>query len=72
MIPVIDISAWEIIKSFVIFGELLYLVFAFVVIKQVKVMLETLDLGLALLIKAVGYGHFLFACGIIIISLVIL
>jgi hypothetical protein len=72
MIPIIDISTWEIVKWFVVFAELIYLVFAFVIVKQVKVMLETLEIGFARPVKYVSYLHFLFALGIIILSVLIL
>ena len=72
MIPIIDISTWEIVKWFVVFGEVIYLIFAFVIVKQVKVMLETLAIGFAYPVRLVAYLHFLFALGIIILSVVIL
>ena len=72
MIPISDISTWEIIKWFLIFGELLYLAFAFVVIKQVRVMIETLDIGFSFPVRLISYLHFLFALGIIMLSVIIL
>jgi hypothetical protein len=72
MIPIIDISTWQIVKWFLVFGEVIYLVFAYVIVKQVRVMLETLDIGFSYPVRLVAYLHFLFALGIIILSVVIL
>lgn len=72
MIPIVDISIWQIIKWFVVFAEVLYLVFAFVIVKQVKVMLDTLDIGFSFPVRLISYSHFLFALGIIILSVIIL
>jgi hypothetical protein len=72
MIPILDISTWEIVKWFLVFGELVYLIFAFVIIKQVRVMIETLDIGFSYPVRLISYMHFLFALGIIMLSVIIL
>lgn len=70
--PIINIPTWEIVKWFLVFAELIYLVFAFVVVKQVRVMIETLEIGFSFPVRLISYLHFLFALGIIILSVVIL
>lgn len=71
-LPVIGISAWAIAKWFVVFAFALYLVFAFVVIKQVNLMTGTLELTFEKPIKLLAWMHFLFAVGVLIIALLIL
>ena len=68
----LNIDVWEIVKWFVVFGELLYLVFALVIVKQVRVMLETLEIGFGQPIRFLAFGHLVFALGVIIMSLVML
>jgi hypothetical protein len=72
VLSIMDISTWEIVKWFVVFGEVIYIIFAFVIVRQVKVMLETLDIGFAYPVRLISYLHFLFALGIIILSVIIL
>lgn len=49
------------IKVAAIFGLLVYSVFAFVIIRQVNLMTETLEIELEGLIKAAAIIHFIFA-----------
>lgn len=55
MIPLVDISLWSIAKVFIIFANFIYIVFAFVVIRQVKMMTDTLELGYDNLVKNLSY-----------------
>lgn len=50
----------------------IYLVFAFVVVKQVQLMTKTLELGLEGVIAVFAYLHLLFAFAIFVISLIML
>lgn len=50
----------------------IYAVFAFVVVRQVDLMTKTLQLGLESTIKVIAYLHFLFAVGLLLISIFIL
>ena len=61
MIPIINISLWSIAKAFMLFANLIYIVFAFVVVKQVKMMTDTLELGYEFYIKVLSYLHLAFA-----------
>jgi hypothetical protein len=67
-----DFSIWFIVKIFIIIALFLYLVFALVVIKQVQMMLSTIEAGLATPLKFLSYIHLLFAVVILIIAIVTL
>jgi len=69
---IFGISIWLVVKVFVLLALLMYIVFSLVVIRQIKLMLETVDMGLNLLIRFIGWAHFLFAVGIFVIALLIL
>lgn len=72
MIPLVGISVWLTVKIFILLFLGIYLVFALVVIRQIVLMSETLDMGLNLPIKFIGWAHFLFAVGIFVIAILIL
>lgn len=54
-------NVWGVAKVFVLLGLAIYLVFAGMVIKQVKLMKETIGLGLDQLVVTIAWGHFLLA-----------
>lgn len=72
MIPLTNISVWFAVKilSLILLG--MYLVFAWVIVKQVQVMTKTLKLGFELPIKIFSYFHLAFAVFVFITALVIL
>lgn len=72
MIPYTGISIWMVVKYFMVFGFLIYLVFALVVVKQSRLMLETLEIDFEKPILALVYLHLLFAVGVLLLSLIIL
>lgn len=72
VIPLIGVSVWLAVKIFVLLFLAIYIIFALVVIRQIKLMSETLDMGLNLPIRFIGWAHFLFAVGIFVIALLIL
>lgn len=51
---------------------LLYLVFAAILIRQVKIMTDTLEIGLERFIKVFVFMHFTFALGVFLLSIFIL
>lgn len=71
-IPLVGISIWLAIKIFVLLFLGMYIIFALVVIRQIALMSGTLDMGLNLPIRFIGWTHFLFAVGIFVIALIIL
>lgn len=61
-----------IIKGVVLLFLFLYIVFASVVIRQVRVMTETLQVGFERPLKLLALTHFLFALFVFILSIIIL
>ena len=68
----IGISILGIAKIFVLFALGLYIVFAFVVIKQVSLMTRTVEVGLEGFIKLIAWAHLIFAVVVFFIALTIL
>ncbi|MEK7188820.1 MAG: DUF5657 family protein [Patescibacteria group bacterium] len=72
IIPVLGISVWLVVKAFFLFAILLYIVFALVVIKQVRLMTDTLEIGLEEIIRLVAYIHLAFAILVFVFALITL
>lgn len=72
MVPILGISVWLIAKVLVLIALAIYLVFAVVVIRQISLMIETVEAGFETPIRLLGWGHFLFAVGIFVLALIIL
>lgn len=66
------IPIWLIVKIAILFGLLIYLVFAFVMKRQVSLMTDTLELGQENIIKALSLVHLIFAFFVFFFALVIL
>ncbi len=71
-IPIIGISIWFIAKIFVLFALSLYLVFALVVVRQVKLMIDTIEVGFELPVRILSYVHLVFAVLVLLTAFVIL
>lgn len=71
-IPLTNISVWLIAKIFVLIALGLYIVFAGVVVKQVGLMIKTIEVGFEAPIKMVAWGHLFFAVGIFVLAIIIL
>jgi hypothetical protein len=69
---IINFNYWIIIKilSLVVLG--IYIVFAFVITRQVKVMTETLTLGFEPVVKFLSFFHLLFAILVFFIGITVL
>jgi hypothetical protein len=65
----LNTSAWMIIKIAVVFGLVIYIIFAFVVLKQVNLMTDTLEVDFEKPIKAVAIFHFIFAVFVLVFAL---
>jgi Family of unknown function (DUF5657) len=50
----------------------MYIIFAGVVVKQVMLMIDTLDVGLSGLMKLIAVGHFAFAIFVFVTAILIL
>jgi hypothetical protein len=72
MIPLAGFSLWSIIKIFVIIALAIYAAFAGVVLKQIKMMTDTIEVGFETPIVFIGLAHFLFAVGVLVFALIIL
>lgn len=70
-IPNLELTGWLLIKLATIFGLVIYNIFAFVVIKQVNLMTETLSVDLEKVIKGIAALHFIFALCILIYAIFI-
>jgi hypothetical protein len=67
-----QISVWLLAKAFFVFGFFLYIIFAFVVQRQVNMMTNTLELTFEKPIKALAIIHLLFSIAVFILALLIL
>jgi hypothetical protein len=68
----LELSLLFFVKIAILFFLLLYIVFAGVVIRQVRVMAETLQVGFEKPIKAIAFFHFLFSLLVFVIALFVL
>ena len=68
----IGISIWTIAKGAVVVFCLLYIVFALVVLRQARLMTETLEVGFEKQIKFLALAHLLFAVVVLVLALIIL
>lgn len=72
MIPIIGVSIWGIVKIGVLILLIIYLVFAFVIVRQVQLMTDTLEVGFESQLKFLSFMHFIFAIGVFIFAFIIL
>ena len=66
------ISIWPIIKIFVIILLVIYIVFSYVIVRQVQLMTDTLVIGFEKQLKFLSFVHFLFAIGVLVFAVIIL
>lgn len=73
-IPVafVGLSLWFVVKVMVLIILLMYIVFAFVIVKQVSLMQTTLDIGLKTPLKLIANLHLLLALGIFVLAFLLL
>lgn len=65
-------NMWILIKAFTLVLLVMYLIFAFVIIRQVKLMTSTLQLGIEVPVKFLSYLHLAFAILVFLSALIIL
>lgn len=70
--PVFGISVWLVVKIATLIVLGLYLVFALVIVRQIKLMTTTLALGYEGFITLLGYIHLAFAVLVFLTALIIL
>lgn len=66
-----NMSVWLIVKIAAVIGLVIYVIFAFIVMKQVNLMTETLELDFERPIKAVAAFHLIYAIGVLIFALTV-
>ena len=66
------LSVWLVAKILLCFALFLYVIFAFVIVRQVTIMLATLELGFETPIRVLSWLHFLFAVGVFVLAVIIL
>ncbi len=67
-----DISLWSVLKIFVCFAFLLYIIFAAVVVKQVFLMIQTVGGQLEIPLKVIAAAHLAGAIFIFVLAVIIL
>jgi len=73
MIPTFaGITIWFVVKILVIIALVIYAAFAGIVLKQIKMMTDTIEVGFETPIVFIGLAHFLFAVGVLVFALIIL
>lgn len=76
LIPILNlllgIEVWQIAKALILFSVFLYLVFALVIIRQVSLMLDTLEVELEGLIKFIAWLHLLLVVVVFVFGIVYL
>ncbi len=68
----INFPIWTIVKAFMILALALYVVFALVVIRQVRLMTDTLEVGFEVFVRMLAVGHFIFSIVVLVLALIIL
>ncbi len=71
-IPWAGSSIWLVAKILYLIALLIYSIFAGVVVRQVGLMIHTLEVGFELPIKLIAWGHLIFAVGIFLLAIIIL
>lgn len=66
------ISLWAIVKTLALILLGMYLIFALVVVKQVKLMTDTLTLGHESLVKSLAFAHLTFAVFVFVVAVIVL
>ncbi|MFZ3301492.1 MAG: DUF5657 family protein [Microgenomates group bacterium] len=67
-----SITIWSVLKILIIIVLAIYIVFSYVIIRQVQLMTDTLVIGFEKQLKFLAFVHFLFAVGVLIFSIIIL
>lgn len=65
-------NAFGFLKLLYLFGILLYIIFALVMIRQVEQMVQTLNGNFDLPLRVMAIAHFLLAVGLFLLALVVL
>ncbi len=66
------LSVWSVVKVLVIILLGIYIIFSYVIIRQVQLMTDTLVIGFEKQLKFLAFLHFLFAIAVLIFSILVL
>lgn len=66
------ITIWSVLKILIIILLAIYVVFSYVIVRQVQLMTDTLVIGFEKQLKFLAFVHFLFAIAVLIFSIIIL
>ena len=69
---ILTLDVWGVVKFFVLFGLLLYIVFAVVVIRQVQLMSHSLNGTLDLPLRLIALIHLGLTVGVFLLALLVL
>jgi hypothetical protein len=72
ILPIIGVSVWLIAKVMVLIALAIYGIFAFVVLRQIQLMTDTLEVGFEGPIRMLGISHLAFSLVIFVLALIIL
>ena len=72
VLPILGVVAFLISKVLVLFALVLYAIFAFVVLRQIQLMTDTLEVGFEAPIRLLGISHLIFSLVIFVLALIIL
>lgn len=76
LIPILNfllaINVWSIAKALILFGVFLYFIFALVIIRQVNLMLDTLEVELEGLIRLIAWLHLILVVVVLVFGMVYL
>ena len=72
MIPIPGTLIWGVAKGFILVAFFLYIIFSFVVVRQVQLMTETLEVGFEAQLKIISYLHLAFAILVFLAALIVL
>lgn len=70
--PFIGIQIWVIVKIMAIILLGIYLIFSLVLVRQVKLMTDTLQLGFEKTVRALAFAHLAFAVLVLLTAIIIL
>lgn len=72
MITLGSITFLSIAKIFTLIGIAIYIIFALVVVRQVNLMVATIEVGYDFFIKLIAWAHLIFAVFVFLTALIIL
>lgn len=63
-------SVWPIVKVFILIALIVYFIFSMLVLRQVKLMTDTVKLGFDLPVKFISYANLFLAAAVFLIALI--